>query len=112
MVPRQPVRPSLTLSLLDRHLLTRSHPCSFPPTVYHRERACWVHYAPLISRFALRTALVLHLVRHLLAHKLVTEPQLREIVQAVVREVERVESGERQDYDQWRRDVEWESRRS
>ncbi|GAA5939246.1 hypothetical protein JCM3775_007167 [Rhodotorula graminis] len=74
----------------------------YPPTVYHRERACWVHYAPLISRFNLRSTLAMHLVRHLLAHKLVTQPQLREIVRAVDREVERVEAGEREGYDDWR----------
>ncbi|GAA5855070.1 hypothetical protein JCM9279_001799 [Rhodotorula babjevae] len=101
----------------DEKLLTRMEVrwClvnPFPPTVYHRERACWVHYAPLILRFALRPTLVQHLVRHLLMHKLVTEAQLREIVRAVDREVERVEAGERQDYDEWRRDVEWERKRS
>lgn len=76
---------------------------SYPPTVYHRERSCWVHYAPLIAHFALRPTLVLHLVQHLLAHKLVTQPQLREIVRAVDREVERVEEGGRDGYDEWRR---------
>ncbi|GAA5913400.1 hypothetical protein JCM8208_004751 [Rhodotorula glutinis] len=84
----------------------------YPPTVYHRERACWVHYAPVISRFDLRSTLVLHLVQHLLAHKLVTQSQLREIVRAVDREVERVEEGDRPGYDEWRRDVEWEKRRA
>ncbi|BGP52227.1 hypothetical protein JCM10450v2_008198 [Rhodotorula kratochvilovae] len=80
----------------------------YPPTVYHRERACWVHFAPVLSHFRLRDTLVLHLVRHLLRHALVTQPQLREIVRAFDGEVARVERGEREGYEEWRRRAAWE----
>ncbi|GAA5824278.1 hypothetical protein JCM3770_000920 [Rhodotorula araucariae] len=84
----------------------------YPPTVYHRERACWVHYAPVLAHFALRDTLVLHLVRHLVQHQLVTPPQLREVVRALDAEVARVEHGEREGYDDWRRRTAWEAQRA
>lgn len=80
---------------------------SYPPTVYHRELACWRFYAPLVHHFSLRWHLALHLVEHLLAHQLVTEPQLRAILHAYDDEVSRITSGERAGYEEWRRSEEW-----
>ncbi|GJN94755.1 hypothetical protein Rhopal_007847-T1 [Rhodotorula paludigena] len=79
----------------------------YPPTVYHRELACWRFYAPLVHHFSLRWHLALHLVEHLLAHQLVTEPQLRAILHAYDDEVSRITSGERAGYEEWRRSEEW-----
>ncbi|GAA6014100.1 hypothetical protein JCM11491_004103 [Sporobolomyces phaffii] len=82
----------------------------YPPSVYDREIACWVHYAPLVHHFSLRFELARLLITRLVRHHLVSEDEVRKILTAYDVERERIERGERRGYEELRREALWQER--
>ncbi|GAA5949345.1 hypothetical protein JCM3765_003377 [Sporobolomyces pararoseus] len=79
----------------------------YPPSVFDSEVTCWVHYAPLVHHFSLRSELARLLLAHHLKYNLLTEQEIREILHVYDDEKEKIEKGERMNYEQLRRQAKW-----